>query len=286
MTYILDTPNDAQPVKLAHIRPSAENVRRFVAASDLGDLRAIYRKYRRAVPVVLPDAPFLRFLGEENGTPVLEVLAGERRLTAANLEQVEELPCRIVVMTDEEAYKFILAHNDVAGLTTAELAFRAAEMDRLGFSQEEIADALKGASVGRYLTVGHMIQDDWFTDTPKLCDPSIVPWFEAAVHGAEHFRYCFEQWDGGKWDEKTCEREFRRRGKALPIDNAEKGFRITFDGDRFVVRGQVNLEDVDAETAEAMLSSFREQVTGALAWLRRDGHFGAREVIHINPYTV
>lgn len=291
-------PNELQLIPLEFVYPSEENVRLFIERQSLADLRAVYRAYNEGDDVVLPDAPILRFRGweffehDDDGTrnpgwkhPKLEILAGERRCTAATLEEVTMLPCRVVTMTDEEAYRFILSHNDVAGLTTAELAYRAAEMDRLGFSNEEISTALKGASAGRYITVGQMIDPEWFTDEPKLCDPSIIQWFEAAQYGAKHFEECFTAWNAGLWNDKQCAQRFRRRGSALPLDNAERGFRITFDDNRLVVRGQVDLDITEEEVAEQMIKELR----GYLKIAREraaNGDFGARQVIFVNPTTI
>jgi hypothetical protein len=124
-----------------------------------------------------------------------------------------------------------------------------------------------------------------FTSAKKLCNPSIVEWHEAALFGREHFEYCFHEWDAGRWDEATCARQFRKRGSSLPLDNAEKGFRVTFDNNRFVVRGQLNLDFVEDQDASEMLAQLREQVNRARLMIQH-GHFGPREVININPNTV
>jgi hypothetical protein len=297
-TFKAHAPNELQLIPLALVNPSPENVRLFVERQSLEDLRLIYRAHKVGVEVMLPDAPILRFKGFEEKkhqydgfytrerVPVLEILAGERRITAATLEEVEALPCRVVTMTDEEAYRFILAHNDVAGLSTAELAYRAAEMDRLGFPHDEISAALKGASPGRYIAVGEMIDAEWFTDETKLCDPSIVEWFEAAQFGPTHLKACFKAWNAGLWDEKTCSKQFRQRGVALPLDNAERGLRVTYNGNRLVVRGQIDLDYVDEVTADQMLSELAAHVAKAQRRLRKDADFGFREVVKINPNTV
>lgn len=291
-------PNELQMIPLAFVQPSEENVRLFIERESLAELRDLYRRHNRGESVVLPDAPIIRFQGwQEKRTdykgfytteriPSLQILAGERRLTAATLEEVQMLPCRVVTMTDEEAYRFILAHNDVAVLSTVELAYRAAEMDRLGFTREEISAALKGASEGRYLTVGQMIDPEWFTDEPKLCNPSIIEWFEAAQFGQQHFTECFKAWNAGLWDEKQCAKMFRQRGSALPLDNAERGFRVTRHNNRLVIRGQVDLNYVDPTTANEMLIHLTQQIGIARADLLDAEDFGARSVININPTTI
>jgi hypothetical protein len=285
----LHSPNELQHVPLCLVRPSKENVRLFVERESLDKLRSRYREWRSGHDVLLPDAPILRVVRGQNKdlhAPELEILAGERRVTAAILEDLSGLDCRVVTMSDEEAYRFILDHNDVAGLTTAELAFRAAEMDRLGFSRKEISDALKGASPLRYIEVGTLINPEWFTDEPKLCDPTIVQWFEARQFGALHFESCFKNWNSGLWDAKQCAREFRRRGKDLPLDNAEKGLRVTFDSIRLVVRGQIDLSIMEDETAQRMLDVLAKMITEAKDRLTNEGDFGDREVAVINPTTL
>lgn len=282
MKVILHAPNALQYVPLSMIVPSTENVRLFVERESLADLEKIYAADVRGEDVVLPDAPILRPTTDGSA---LEVLAGERRVTAARNVGAHGMFCRVAPMNDQDAYKFILAHNDVAGITTVELAFRAAEMERLGFSMDEIAEAVKG-SPHRYLTVGALIDPAAFSDTAKQCNPSIVEWYEAALHGEEHFRTCFHYWNTGQWDEETCAREFRRRGKALPIDNAERGIRITFDNNRLVVRGQVDLDLMDQGTADAIFDDLLNYLQRAQTDALVQGNFGPRQVVNLNPLTV
>lgn len=280
-------PNTLQWVPLAWVEPNQDNVRLFVEKLSLRQLEDVYGAWAFDGNVVLPDAPILRYVGHRADlTPRLVLLAGERRITAARNVGVLSLPCRVGTMTDEQAYRFILRHNTVEGLTTLELAFRAAEMDRLGFTDEEISKELGGVATYRYVTVGRMVNPDLFTDEEKLCDPSIVEWYEAARYGADHFNQCFERWNRGHWDEKACAQHFRKRGKALPIDNAEKGFRVTRDGSRLVIRGQVDLGVVDEDTAYDMLQDLKQEIVAALHLLNKGEAFGPRNVLLINPITV
>ena len=282
-------PNELQLIPLAWVLPSEDNCRLYIEREKLDRLRVLYWAWAHGEEVILPDAPVLRYRGMRGKTPILEIMAGERRVTAAQLEKVTHLLCRVVTMEDSEAYRFILAHNDVENLTTVELAFRAAEMDRLGFDHEEISKALGGVSLHRYLEVGQSINPDWFTDDAKLCDPSIVEWFEAAQFGPKHFERCFKHWNLGLWDEKRCTKEFRRRGKALPLDNAERGLRVTFDQRRAVFRGQVDLDMHEPKVAMAMLNNLRIYVEEAIQQIEENGDnadFGPREVFKINPETV
>jgi hypothetical protein len=115
---ITHAPNTLQSIALSLVSPSEENVRLFVERESLATLRDVYRRHLKGEDVVLPDAPVVRFTGyaSDNTTPLLEILAGERRLTAATLEGVQQLDMRVVNISSDEAYRFILAHNDVAGL--------------------------------------------------------------------------------------------------------------------------------------------------------------------------
>lgn len=277
------TPNDIQLVPVRRMVPSRENVRLFVEQESLAELEEIYTRYKHGLPVVLPDAPILRMKSRRDP---LEILAGERRVHAARNVGLEKLPCRVTKMSDEEAYRFIVDHNHVEGLTTAELAFRAAEMDRLGFTYKEIGNALQGAGPHRYIEVGKHINPDWFTDQQKSCDPSITEWEEAAKFGLSHFEECFRAWDAGLWDAKQCSWKFRRRGVAQPLDLAERGLRVTFKNNKLIVRGQVNLDYVDVDTATVMLEDIKFLITMAQQRLSQDKSFGDKEVIHINPETV
>lgn len=296
-------PNELQLIPIACIAPSDENCRLFIEPESLDDLIEIYTRYEQDKNVVLPDAPIVRFRGWHvplhtrhrivpEAPPRLELLAGERRLTAASMAGCTTIPCRVVTMTDEEAYRFILRHNNVAGLSTVELAFRAAEMDRLGFSTPEIElelvrQAGHSVSVGRYLAVGKMIDRTWFTDTKKQCNPSIVEWFEAACYGKKHFKRCFIGWDRGVFDADDCSKTFRNRGKALPLDNAEKGFRVTYNGSKLVVRGQIDLDVVTVEEADSMLLDLITELRTAYTLLGTEMEsFGEKSVVLINPDTV
>jgi hypothetical protein len=131
-----------------------------------------------------------------------------------------------------------------------------------------------------------MIDPKWFTDEKKLCDPSIIEWYEASQYGIIHFTRCFKAWNSGLWDAKRCSKEFRKRGKALPLDNAEKGFRISYNGNRLVVRGQLDLDFTDEVTAIAMLTEMESHIARAKEKVRTNSDFGAREVYNINPTTL
>ena len=128
-----------------------------------------------------------------------------------------------------------------------------------------------------------MIDPNWFTDEKKLCDPSIVEWHDAAQFGAHHFTECFKAWNAGIWDEKQCTYEFRRRGHSLPLDNAERGFRVTYNENRLVVRGQVSLDYLDVETAWNMLEDLRILVRRGQERLIEFESFGAREIVQVQP---
>lgn len=259
---------------------SEENVRLFIERERLSDLVEVYDAHKAGFSVTLPDPPVVRPKGKIS----YEILAGARRVEAAREAGLTALKCRVVNLSDEEAFDFILQHNRVVPISTVERAHRAAEMDRLGYSTEQISAALDGAGPSRYIEVGRMVDRSWFSDDTKLCDPGIVEWWEAAQYGARHFETCFHAWNSGMWDASTCAREFRRRGKSAPIDIAERGLRITFDRERLIFRGQVNLEFVERYEAIRMLSELRSAVDYAIDYLR-DGatDFGPRHVMQVLP---
>lgn len=273
-----------QLVPISLVRPSPDNVRLFIEEEELAPLVEMYNSGS-----YLPDAPIVRCTGvSKAGVPILECLAGERRITAAALAGRDTMLVRSVQMQDRDAYDFILSHNDVKPLSVVELAYRAAEMERLGYSDLEIGELLRGKSIYRYLEVGRLIDASMLTNTPKLCDPGIIVWYEAAKLGAAHFRKCLKAWDLGQWTEQDCNREFRRRGRVLPPDMAERGFRVTFNRDRLILRGQVDLDIHDPITADAMLETVIEHLEFARTRLKSaSGMFSeTSEVLHVNPLTV
>jgi hypothetical protein len=268
---------------LEDIRPSDLNCRLFVDTDELGPLIRLYERYAEGDPaVVLPDPPIVR----PKGAAGWEILAGERRITAAVIAGVERLPCRVEKLGDQEAFLFQMAHNQSKPLTTVELAYRAAEMERMGFTPAEMVAALPGVNLGRYIAVGRLIDRDWFTDEPKLCDPSILEWFEAAQHGKKHFKWCFHQWVTGAWDAEMCSKRFRKRGQVLPIDNAERGFRVSRNANKLIVRGQLDLDVHDLNMAIQMLTTLELSLKSAKNYLLETGMFGPREIELINPLTL
>lgn len=256
----------------------SENCRLFIEKESLNDLRAIYRKALRESDVVLPDAPVIR---TKNGNYPYEVLAGSRRIFAAQLEGWTGLTCRVVEMSDEEAFKFILTHNQTVALTTPELSIYASKMAALDYSQTEIDAALGGKSSDRYIAVGNALDENLFTDAKKLCDPGITTWFEALTHGVRHLRRCFKYWDAGLWNADMCDAEFRKKGKKAPRDNAEKGFRLSFSGSRLNIRGRLDLDTMEPEDAKRMLKELCRHLKDTVEGLEDIYDFGPREVLYI-----
>src|SRR4051812_2933036 len=189
-------PNKNQLIHIACIAPSRANVRLFVERESLESMEAKYRAYQVDKDTVLPDPPVVRFHSLQEP---LELLAGHRRLTAATNAGLKSIPCRVVKMTDEEAYRFIREANNYETLTTVERAFAVAEMDRLGFTGDDIRETMGNIGIPRYLAVGRVVNPNWFSDLEKKCDPSITLWAYALHHGEPHFHYCFKQWDSGLW---------------------------------------------------------------------------------------
>jgi hypothetical protein len=224
----------------------------------------------------------LRFLHK---TEKLEALAGHRRLQAANNVRVEELPCRVVQMSDEEAYKFIRLANNYEVLTTAEKAYAVAEMDRFGFEPDTIREVMGNVGLARYLAVGRAINPDWFTDAPKKCDPSITMWAYALEHGGKHFRRCFEHWDAGVWDEEDCNKNFKRLDKALPPESYQRGCVISInrDGSVLRLRGTLDLSTTDWRDIILISEEFTNQLKERVAAAVTLGTFGRKQVIRYQP---
>jgi hypothetical protein len=285
----LNRPNETQMIPLALVTPKEDQPRRFIEKASLADLREVYRQYNTASnssKVVLPDPPILRY---DRAESFLEIIAGERRITAALEEDVVALPCRVVDMSASDAFLFAMRHNNVVSLTAPEKAYFAREMDLLGFSTEEISTELGDVAAYRYVTVGALLDADMFTDTAKLCDLPITVWYEAALHGEAHFKYCFEQWNNGLWDEATCRRRFRVAG-SLPVDTNEKGIRvsITHDGRRALIRGVL---DLDLHSPDEIIKMVTRATTEyraiALEGIANPATgFGARTVRYFNPDTL
>jgi hypothetical protein len=284
---VLGIPNQTQLVEVALVEPTPEQVRLFIEREPLEDLEALYARHAAGETVVLPDPPVVRWRGPDTK---LELLAGERRLTAATNVGAKEIPMRVVVMTDREAYDFILAHNTVEGLTTVEMAYRIAQMDSLGYTEEEIKAQVGDLALHRYRVVGSMVTPEMFTDTPKLCDPSITVWYEAALFGQQHFRECFANWNNGLWGELECQRNFRKRGKELPIDTNEKGLRLSVsrDGQKVILRGVLDLEIHTPHEVVEMVNRLTNDLRNLArkAYVDPEMGFGAREIIYHNPDTL
>lgn len=276
------SPNELQVIPLALLAPSEHNIRLFIERESLEDLRKVYAAIREDTSsAVLPDAPLVRFRGEDQ---LLELLSGHRRVHAATDVGLTRLPCRVVTLSDEEAYRMIIRANQYEQITTVEIAYKAAEMDRLGFSQEEITETLGGkVGINRYLVVGRMVDPEAFTNAEKKCNPSITVWFEAAQHGKAHFDRCFLHWDAGVWDEQDCERQFRKRGKVLPQENYAKGLRLTLDGNVCRIRGTLSFEFHTLAEMEKFANDFVGDFLVSVQMAKRLGTFGPRKVINYVP---
>jgi hypothetical protein len=276
-------PNQLQLVALAKIEPSEANVRLFVERESLESLENTYEAYARdPSSVVLPDPPTVRFRSKGQ---TLELLAGHRRLTAANNVGLKALPCRVVKMTDEEAYRYIRQANNYETLTTVEKAYAIAEMDRLGFSSDDIRDSMGDIGLPRYLAVGRMVHPDWFSDLEKKCDPSITLWGYALQHGATHFQTCFKHWDAGLWDEEDCHREFKRVGHARPPETYQHGVLISIDKTGTVarLRGTLDLNTMSPDELWDTVHNFTEELYALVILSGNLNNFGPKRVMHFEP---
>lgn len=275
-------PNVIQFVPLHLIEPSDNNIRLYIEYESLDSLVATYTAYYHDPEnVVLPDPPVVRFRGMDQ---TLELLAGHRRVAAANAAGLEHLAVRVVTMDDMEAYKFIVQANRYETISTAETAVKVAEMNRLGFTHEEIREVVGQVAVGRYIRVGNLLTAVTFTDTQKKCDPTITVWHEAANIGADHLLRCFQHWDAGLWDEADCNTKFRRRhARALPQESYQKGLRLTVDGNIVRVRGTLDLSIHTTEELDTITRGFVADLMGVVGLGRTFGNFGTRRVTLYSP---
>lgn len=278
-------PDELQDIPLNLIEPNEENVRLYLERESLSSLIDLYKSDDPGT--VLPDPPVLRYRGPNK---LLELLSGERRTTAAHLAGRKSLPCRVVTLSDEEAYKYVLAANMYQDLTTVEIAYRVARMYQLGFTGAEINDLFGGISVSRYNSVGRHINPDLFTDHPKQCDPPITLWAEAAAFGGEWFHHCFVHWDRGLWDEAECERMFRRRGLDKPLDNKQKGLRLSVSSDGRIINviGKLDLDMYEDHELREVVNRFCTdlQLTVGTGLKDRKIGYGPRFVNNYNPDTL
>lgn len=289
-SYLIKThaPDRLQWVPLSAISPSENNPRLYMDTESLEDLRDLYSRHNAGEKVVLPDPLLVRWTPD--GPTLFELLSGERRTWAATDVGIRALPCRVVTMSDEEAYRFVLEANHRVDLTTVELAYRASQMDALGFSEQEISEALEGADPRRYIAVGKMIDPNDFTSAPKLCNPSITTWFEATCFGQSHFETCFQAWNSGVWDGEECEKHFRQRGVRQPLDNKQKGLRLSVskDGREINVIGKIPLDMYDNHELLEVVNRFSLdlQATARQGLQDRTRGFGKRFVKCYNPDTL
>lgn len=276
-------PNHIEWIPLSAIVPSPMNVRLFIERESLESLERKYREYLDSPSAILPDAVVLRYRG---ATAPFELLAGHRRVQAANNAGMFKIPSRIVNLDDEAAYRLIREANNYEILTTVERAYAVAEMDRLGFTREQIRESLGNIGIDRYLRVGRLVHPDWFTDATKLCDPSITVWGYAAKHGPAHFRYCFEEWNRGAWDEEDCSREFRRTGTAKPPEPYQAGAILSVDKSGKVLRfrGTLDLAQMSAdEMLRAVVNPFLQHLHESLIVAAQLRTFGERRNYQFSP---
>lgn len=260
------------------VRPHPDNVRRYIDYDRLQPLIEIYQSWANGEKVVLPDDPIVRKLD----TGEIQLLAGERRTTAAKMAGVDRIRFRLVELGDEDAYRFVLEHNDTEGITVAELAFRCAEMVRMGYSYEEVALQIKGKGVARYKMLGDAIRREWFTDTPKQYHPSISEWMDALKAGPKHFRRCFQKWDSGEWGKEQCRKNFRKYNKTGVSYGDLLGFRVTVSPDKCIVRGQLMPQHLNhSDDAVVMLDDLITVLQEVKNTYELLGHFGTAQKLFI-----
>lgn len=273
-------------VPIVDLHPSEENIRLFVADEDLESLVKTYRAMKEGEDVVPPPPPIVN--GQGDGA--FEILAGERRVTAAWKAGLGSLEVLVGDWDLKEAYQFIALANEYEPITTVEKAYRAHEMKLRGFSHEEIREVIGDVNPARYIRVGSLVDPGAFTDAPKECDPPITWWYAASELGKEHFDWCFAHWDLGEWGEAECSKNFRLTGEVLPLDNAKKGLRVSVgdDGRVLRLRGQIDLDMYTEEDLRRVVAEFELEFHRAVDMAKESHHlgFGKDRVVNINPETV
>ena len=158
---------------IASIKPSTTNPRRHFDEAGLTELGASIAESGIQVPLLV------RPLGNAvNTKPTYELVAGERRLRAATKLGLDQVPCLVREMTDEEATEAQIVENlqrlDVQPLEEAEafdelrnrLGSIAAVSAKVGKEQSYIAKCLRLLSLtlhsrdamrGRLITIDHAL---------------------------------------------------------------------------------------------------------------------------------
>lgn len=266
-------------IERERIIPHPQHPRRFFDATKAERLISAYKENKPIDPLLVRI--------KDNDT--VELLGGLRRLFAAEQAGCHEVPCRIENVDDEEAFRLLMRDNDNDELSTLERCAFAAEMHRLGFSRADVAYELgDNVQAERYIAVGYALEGLTFTNTPKLCDPSITLWYDLLKFGLPRFRYCFHKWEQGEWTSEQCAFHFRRASTTLPLDNAEKGIRITISkgGQKLAVRGTLDLDIHNAVEIVIMLDETIEALCRMRTNFENLGCFGVPETILLNPDTL
>lgn len=138
-------------VGLAHIRPNPYQPRRTSDEGSLRDLAESLRSHGVLQPVVVADLP------EGEGPERYQLIAGERRLRAAQLAGLTEVPCIVRSASPQEMLEMALVENlHREDLNPIERAAGYRDLiDRFGLSQDAVAERVgqPRPSVANYLRV-------------------------------------------------------------------------------------------------------------------------------------
>jgi ParB family transcriptional regulator, chromosome partitioning protein len=100
-----------------YIRPSPNSLRKSFDAAALLQLAVSIKAHGILSPIIV------RPVGEVDGHPVFELVAGERRWTAARQAGLDRITCSVRVLTDLEVIELQLAENSQrVDLTPSEYA--------------------------------------------------------------------------------------------------------------------------------------------------------------------
>lgn len=141
---------ELKTIPLEQLEPSRKNPRRTMNVADLWELAASIREHGIQVPLLVRPTVW-----SDAGAQEYEIVAGHRRCEAATLAGLDEVPCIVREMSDEEAAEIALIDNlqrvDVPALEEAEALGELLELHgsvqavaaKVGKEQAYVAKSLK-----------------------------------------------------------------------------------------------------------------------------------------------
>ncbi len=126
-------------VPVGRILPNPAQVRK--SFTDLNRLTESIRRYGIIEPLTVRPVPNANPAGKKKGDPVYELVSGERRLRAAKIAGMSEVPCVVMHLDDRNAAEMSAAANSnrVSITFFEEAAAMASFLDVYGLTQEDTA---------------------------------------------------------------------------------------------------------------------------------------------------